>query len=496
MTAREGPNMTRSVRGVLAALSASTTLGALLITGVSTASAATRAGQQEGSPLAAGQTAADSGAQVWVQRYNGTGNGEDVAESVAVGPGGVRVFVTGRSAGTRSTGESDYATAAHNAATGARLWLARYNGPGSGFDEARAVAVSPGGATVFVTGTSRGTTPSGDYATIAYNASTGARRWVARYNGPAKSRDEASAVAVSPDGATVYVTGTSMGTSGRTYPEDYATIAYNAATGHRLWVARYNGPGNGYDQANSVTIGPGGGRVYVTGTSMGTASHMDFATIAYRAATGAWLWVRRYNDPANGDDVAAKVVASPDGKTVFVAGRGDYQYATVAYSVATGAQQWARRYAGKGGDFVSSMAIGPHSGSVYVTGSTGGDNAGADYATVAYGAVTGNTLWVKLYNGPGNGADFASSVAVGPNGGTVYVTGSSHGTASAADYATIAYNTATGVQRWASRYNGPANGDDGANSVAVGADGGRIFVTGVSAGTTSSSDYATVAYSG
>lgn len=45
MTAREGSNMTRSVRGVLAALSASTTLGALLITGVSTASATAKGHQ-------------------------------------------------------------------------------------------------------------------------------------------------------------------------------------------------------------------------------------------------------------------------------------------------------------------------------------------------------------------------------------------------------------------------------------------------------------------
>jgi hypothetical protein len=60
-------------------------------------------------------------------------------------------------------------------------------------------------------------------------------------------------VAVSPSGRTVYVTG-----GGNVAPWDYATIAYNTATGAQMWARRYNGPGNGGDLACCVAFGPGG----------------------------------------------------------------------------------------------------------------------------------------------------------------------------------------------------------------------------------------------
>jgi hypothetical protein len=196
----------------------------------------------------------------------------------------------------------------------------RYNG--GGYDNAESVAVSPTGKTVFVTGGSA--QPGGSvYATVAYNAATGAQQWVKRYSGPAN----ATSVAVSPNGGTVYVTGEAFSPVSN---YDYATIAYNAATGARVWVKRYNGRANGADYAYSVAVSPSGRVVYIAGQSGGASSSTDYATVAYNAATGAELWVRRYGG-ASSLGAANSMSVSRTSGTVFVTGYSDGDYVTIAY---------------------------------------------------------------------------------------------------------------------------------------------------------------------
>ncbi len=91
---------------------------------------------------------------------------------------------------------------------------------------------------------------------------------------------------------------------------------------------------------------------------------------------------------------------------------------------------------------------------------------------------------VRRYNGPGNGFDAATSVAVSPGRAMVFVTGQSKNRTTGYDYATVAYSSAAGRQLWASRYHGYD-----ATSVAVSPAGTTVFVTGLSG-----YDYATVAY--
>jgi hypothetical protein len=57
-------------------------------------------------------------------------------------------------------------------------------------------------------------------------------------------------------------------------------VAYDSS-GNQLWVARYNGPGNGDDIASGIAFDSKTGNLYVTGTSPGLGTGSDYATIAY-----------------------------------------------------------------------------------------------------------------------------------------------------------------------------------------------------------------------
>jgi len=423
-------------------------------------------------------------AEKWVARYNGPGNGEDRAQDIAVdGLGNVYVTgITGYLNNEEYDIAGDYATIKYNS-NGKQLWVQRYDGPAKGYDEARAIAVDSSG-NVYVTGCSYGLSGSmyrEDFATIKYSPN-GKQLWVKRYNGPGNSVDGATAIAVDGSG-NVYVTGSSEG-SGTDY--DYATIKYNT-NGKQLWVARYNGPGNSLDGATAIAV-DGSGNVYVTGYSEGSGYKTDYATIKY-GTNGKQLWVARYNGPGNYYDLAMAIAIDGSGN-VYVTGyshgsRSDFDYATIKYNT-NGKQLWVQRYDGpaKGYDEARAIAV-DKSGNVYVTGSSS-----YDYATIKYGP-NGKQLWVKRYNGPGNDYDGVYAIAL-DGSGNVYVTGESKVSGTDNDYATIKYNT-NGKQLWVKRYDGPSKGYDGAQAIAVDKS-GNVYVTGGSYGSGTDYDYATVKY--
>jgi len=335
------------------------------------------------------------------------------------------------------------------------------------------VAVDSSG-NVFVTGSSyrRGFNPGNDYATIAYSGA-GVALWTNRYNGPGDGDDQASAVAADNSGR-VFVTGYSTG-SGNSY--DYATIAYSGS-GVPLWTNRYNSPENGNDQPNAVVV-DGSGNVFVAGNPV---------VIGY-SGIGVPLWTNLYGG-------VARALAVDSSGNVFVTGASDGDYATVAYSGA-GVPRWTNRYDGPANSIDEAQAVAVDgNGNVFVTGSSYSYGERFDYATVAYSGA-GVPLWTNRYDGPTNSIDLAQAIAVDGNG-IVFVTGSSakNGNSSyLADYATIAYSGA-GVALWTNRYKlARFEGDPPTASLAVGRD-GALYLTGSSLPTVTggSYDYTTVKY--
>ena len=362
-------------------------------------------------------------------------------------------------------------------------WVKTYGFVGKD-SEAKAIAVDSSG-NVYITGYSdNGTSSSEDYATIKYSP-TGVQLWVARYNGTGSDDDEAAAIALDSSG-NAYVTGTSAGS---TTNYDYATIKYRSSDGAPLWVSRYDGPAHGLDHAYAIAV-DGSGNAYVTGYSGGIGSNEDYATVKYDT-TGAELWVARYNDLVDSTDVATAIALDSSGNA-YVTGysyhtfSGPYaDYLTVKYQSATGTQLWEARYNGLADSYDYAYAIAvDSSGNAYVTGSSEGVSHDPDYATVKY-SPTGTQLWVVRYNGPvSGGEDTATAIAV-DSGGNAYVTGRSEGVGTEFDYATLKYNSSSGAIMWMGLTNGAARYNGTANlndkAFAIALDSsGNAYVTGES----------------
>jgi len=87
---------------------------------------------------------------------------------------------------------------------------------------------------------------------------------------------------------------------------------------YEAWVARYNGTGNSYDEAIGVAV-DNSGNVYVAGTSRGSGTLNDYATVKYDSA-GQQQWVALYNDPEHPDEQLNAMAIDASGN-VYVTGR-------------------------------------------------------------------------------------------------------------------------------------------------------------------------------
>ncbi len=373
-----------------------------------------------------------NGVQQWVAYYNGPASSDssrDYGSSIAVDSAG-NVYVTGMSFGTGTN--FDYITIKYNS-NGVQKWIARYNSPSNSDDEAIGLAVDNAG-NVFVTGTSPGSGSVSEFTTIKYDSS-GAQIWIKGYIGTGDVSARPAAMKLDASG-NVYITGSSNhpGTS-----DNYATVKYNSA-GVQQWGVPYFGASSFQDNANAIAL-DNSGNIYVTGASWGINSNLDYATIKYNSS-GSQLWARRYNGPASSTDIANSMAVDSSGNvcvTGFSLGSGtSYDYATIKYN-SNGDTLWVRRYDyGPGGnrdDRAFALAL-DNTGNVYVTGWSS-SNTFNDYATIKYNS-TGNQLWLQRYNGSGSYDDNSAAIAA-DNSGNVYITGASNGISGNFDYATIKY---------------------------------------------------------
>jgi hypothetical protein len=371
-----------------------------------------------------------NGKQLWSMVYEGPEDGTNTARALALDNAG-NAYVTGSSRGTGSG--YDYATIKYDT-SGKQLWAARYNGTGNGDDSANSVAIDSTG--VYVTGSSSGTDSEQDFLTIKYDLN-GNKIWEARYNSPENGDDFVQAMAIDKSG-NVYIVGNSNSVQGAiggsgyiptmTPPPGkgkgyYTTLKYDNS-GRQLWAAPYQGAGDNDDLARAIKVDDSG-NIYVTGESSTTSESYAYATIKYDT-NGKQLWAESYESPG-GNSGAFAMALDTSGNilvTGYSAGNSVRVYATVKYDN-NGNRLWATQYSGPYGDSMPCSVATDSAGNVYVTGVSGfikyDSTADANYATVKYDK-NGSQLWAVRYGGEKGSNNMAKALALDASG-NIYVTG-------------------------------------------------------------------------
>ncbi len=332
---------------------------------------------------------------------------------------------------------------------------------------------------IYVTGFSISYTTGNDYATIKY-LPNGDTAWIRRYNGPGNGTDWATDMAVDYDGNAI-ITGWSAGLGAG---GDYATVKYYP-NGDTAWIRRYSGPGNYMDFAWAMVVDTAS-NIYVTGYSYDSAGQNDdYATIKYYP-NGDLAWVKKYDSPDNLDDWA-RTLTVDDAGCVYVSGssadnNGEKYIVTIKY-YASGDTAWVRRYDGSPG-YSDGIAC-DNNGNIYITGTCYND-----YVTIKY-YPNGDTAWIRRYNGSGNGLDEAKELVL-DDSSNVYITGNSSGSGNQQDIATVKYNS-NGTLIWVNRYNGLGNAYDAGVDIALDND-HFVYVAGSCTGVSTDRDYVTIKY--
>ncbi len=411
----------------------------------------------------------------WITRFNNASNGNESPTCMTTDTEG-NMYIAGFTINPSS--DHDYFTIKYNP-SGEELWKATFNGSGNKADQVNGIAVDLEG-NVYVTGSATNENELLDIVTVKYDAK-GEQIWVSKFNGPDNGNDGGVGIVTDREN-NVYITAYCAGNEESV---DIYTMKLNSADGSKVWTSVFNNPIKDVDYPTAIAI-DGDNNIFVTGYSHYTSAGNDYITIKY-TLNGAQLWAKPYGGKS--DDKASALAIDGAGN-VYVTGYSGGDYGTVKYS-SSGELLWDAKYNGTGNGFDQANAISVDAyGNVYVTGQSAGNGTGFDFATIKYNPI-GVELWNSRFNDQGNSNDIAASICTDVMG-SVYVTGNTYN-GSNDDYTTIKYNP-LGNELWIARYNGPGNQVD--KGIAMFVDGkGNVFVTGMSIGTSTQYDIATIKYS-
>jgi len=299
----------------------------------------------------------------------------------------------------------------------------------------------------YVTGTT-GSSGNTDIVTVAF-APSGARIWSHVYDGNARWHDQARGLALGPGGV-LYVTGNTPDQNKRS---NLLLLKYNATTGALLNTVQYSSGPFSAELGASVATDQAG-NVYVGGDTVGDGP--DGMLLKFDVK-GTLLWRRTWDGPARApysQDHVKKVVVDPAGTPVVllhgVMATNQPDYVVLKCSPSNGSSLWEATWGVAGGDYPEDMEI-DAAGDVFVSGI--GINGQDKYSTIKLRGTDGRLLW-QAYDIVGYHPS-VRGLALDAAGG-VYVTGSIDPDGNRSnnddDFYTVKRDSRTGQLLWTHRY--------------------------------------------
>ncbi len=350
-------------------------------------------------------------------------------------------YVTGSKGGP--IGYLDIVTAAI-APNGTLLWQSVFNGPKDWHDQARGIALGPGGV-LYVCGN----TPNpGFYAEtllLEYSASTGALLdTVVHSTGP--TAFEYGGSVVTDASGNVYVTG-ALGADGT----DAMVLKYDAG-GALQWMRTWDGPAlepYTLDSAGKAVIDPNGDLVVLIHGVM-ASNHPDYVVVKYAPDTGATIWTSITG--VNGEDAPRDMELDANGDIYVTGTFGVFQpskFFTIKVRGTDGALLWQAYDSLAFSNSAMGLAL-DGAGGVYVTGTWDPDddlsNSNDNMRTIKRDAATGALRWAHVY---GSNAKFhfdqPSDVVADP-AGHVFVGGYTNSPPYTGDMITLVLDAQTGAE--------------------------------------------------
>lgn len=179
-----------------------------------------------------------------------------------------------------SSGEFEYTTISY-APDGAERWVARYHSGAQVNDQAAGLVIDSQD-NVYTTGTFVDVQYS-KITTVSYT-SQGSERWVRRFDGPQQLGSGVRRITVDGDDR-IYLAGATAVSqaSSTTLPDNYDLLVLSyTSTGAERWVGRYEGANRGNDEALSLVPDPNGALYVLGGSETAPPQYLQSALLKFR----------------------------------------------------------------------------------------------------------------------------------------------------------------------------------------------------------------------